>query len=189
MGKATHEKKLLDLVSKGDEAAFNELFELYYASVYTAAVKLLHSTTAAEEVVQDVFLDVWMQRHKLPQIENFPAWLNRVSRNIIFTAFNRSIKYKYEELPEEVIIEVDGDNIERYREILKEAVQRLPAKQKETYILIKEEGRKRSEVAEMLNVSQETVKYNLDEAMRKIRGYCLVRVKYLGIVMAGLAMG
>ncbi|HSC38527.1 MAG TPA: sigma factor-like helix-turn-helix DNA-binding protein, partial [Chitinophagaceae bacterium] len=64
----------------------------------------------------------------------------------------------------------------QYESILRAAVGHLPEKQRQTYRLIKQQGLKREEAARELAVSPETVKYNLEQAMRSIRAYCLAQL-------------
>jgi RNA polymerase sigma-70 factor (ECF subfamily) len=74
--------------------------------------------------------------------------------------------------------EEDTKNRE-YEQLLQEAVERLPAKQKRTYVLIKKEGLKREQAALILHVSAETVKSNLEQAIRNIKAYCLAKDLHL----------
>lgn len=173
---------MLLLVSEGDEQAFTVLVKEYRRNVYTAALRLLHQPELAEEVVQDVFLKVWLHRTSLPEVEHFPAWLLGVARNTIYTAFRRSLKDKLipigtpdEELPAANNTEDPLLNKE-YTQLLEKAIARLPLRQQQTYRLIRQEGHKRAEAAAILGVSPETVKFNLDEANRKVRAFCLAQL-------------
>ena len=180
-----NDSELLLKISNGDEHAFSELFQLYHPHIYTAAVKLLHQPAAAEEVVQDVFLAVWTQRSTLPAISNFGGWLNTVARNNIFTAFKRSLRNSYDplnSLDELIASQPSTENQLIAKDlalILNSAVDTLPPKQKLTWQLVREQGLKREEAARKLNVSPETVKFNLEEAVRKVRAYCMVRMRLI----------
>lgn len=70
-----------------------------------------------------------------------------------------------------------------FKNILDQAIVRLPEKQQATYRLIKEQNLKRDQAAAELNVSPETVKWNLDQAMRSIRAYCLAHLKDLPLIL------
>lgn len=173
------EHALLLQVAAGNQQAFTLLVNNYSKNIYTTSLRLLHSAVLAEETLQDVFLKVWLQRKELPDIENFPAWLHRVARNTIYTAFKRSLRDKTlpvttkeellmaEELTENQLLD------KQYAALLQKAIDQLPARQKQTYELIKQAGLKREEAAKLLGVSPETVKFNLEEAARKVRAFCL----------------
>lgn len=175
-------KELLHRIAEGDQQAFTGLVEQYRKNIYTTALRLLHSTVLAEETLQDIFLKVWLQRKDLKTIDNFPAWLNAVARNTIYNSFQRSLKEKTDttdgleesmlsaQQPEQQLQEKE------YTALLQKAIDRLPARQKQTYQLIRQEGLKREEAAKAMNISPETVKYNLEEATRKVRAYCLAQL-------------
>ncbi len=65
---------------------------------------------------------------------------------------------------------------------MEEAVNALPEKQKQTYNLIRKQGKRRDEAALELNVSPETVKWNLDQATRRIRAYYITRIGDAGFM-------
>src|SRR3569833_342235 len=62
------ENELFLHISRGDESAFRRLFELYRQRLFAFAWQLCHSAVDAEEIVQDVFLRLWEQREKLPEV-------------------------------------------------------------------------------------------------------------------------
>ena len=66
-----NEEELLAFIANGDELAFTRVFDYYRDRIYSIAFKITHSTTVAEEIVQDVFLKIWLRRDHLIEIENF----------------------------------------------------------------------------------------------------------------------
>lgn len=187
------EKDLLHLVSLGNETAFREIYDHYRPIVFTTAIRLIDETWTAEEVVQDTFLQVWLKRKELNEIENFSGWLYTIAANLTYNALAKKERERKNEskitqpanaplTPAEFLLHKE------YDKILEEAVNRLPPKQKQTYILLKRKGKKRDEAASALGVSPETVKWNLEQAMRSIRAYCMARENGLLILLAaGLA--
>ncbi len=179
--KLNNEKDLLQQVATGNEASFVKLFHHYHPSIYSVAIKLLHNPVLAEELVQDVFLKIWQKRELLPEVEFFAAFLHKVAENVIYPAIRKQLtKEKNESLfkasQDSFVSSTDMFLNKEYAEILHNAVRQLPDKQKQTYILIKEEGLKRDQVAAQMKVSQETVKSNLEQAMKKIRAYCIAKI-------------
>lgn len=173
----------------GNEAAFKQLFDLYRSRVYTTARRMTKDEWLAEEILQDTFIKIWMSRDKLENIGNFEAWLYTVARNVTYNLLKRVAREKgnFDRLVQDSITlfypEADYQIQEKeFQKILNQAIERLPAKQKATYQLIKEQHLKRDEAALQLNVSSETVKWNLDQAMRSIRAYCMVQLKGLPLV-------
>ncbi|MBC9932651.1 RNA polymerase sigma factor [Chitinophaga qingshengii] len=174
------ENNLFRAIANGDEKAFEQLFNQYRNKVYTIAWKITGSEALAEEIVLDVFLKVWLKREQLPGLEYFTAWLFTITRNRVFKtlkqlaqqATNQSITDQEEWLLPPVASSSERLLEKEYRQILHDAVSRLSPQQKKVYQLIKENGMKREEAAKALNLSPETVKRHLAEAMQVIRTYC-----------------
>jgi RNA polymerase sigma-70 factor (ECF subfamily) len=176
--KKYNENEILLLVSHGDEMAFRELFEHYQNKLYSISMRLTRSATLSEEIVEDVFLKIWLKRNDLTEIQNFSAYLFVITRNRVYKTLKQIAKnYQTVILTEDDKISAN-ENIEdylldkEYSSVLHEAVTRLPQKQKEVYSLIKEQGLKRDEAAYVLNLKPETIKSHLAEAMKNIRSYC-----------------
>ena len=174
-------KDLLLQVAAGDEQAFAKLFSTYRANVYTTALRMTRDKRIAEEILQDVFLKVWLKKEELPGIENFSGWVYTIAQHLTFNACKilKREKELLSSIKEETDLPVrlNAEHLlleKQYADILLRAVERLPPKQRETYILIKEKGMKREEVASRLQVSAETVKSNLEQAVRSVRAFCMV---------------
>lgn len=179
------EKELLDLVAKGDEYAFSKLFEHYRNRIYSIAFKLTQSTSVAEEIVQDVFLKIWIKRVDLIEIQNFSAYLFIVARNDVYRVLKKTAKsYK-------MVLLTDNDQLfshnnsenyimdKEYDSLLQKAVNQLPKQQKQVYTLMKEQGLKREEAADYLDLQPETVKFHLAQAMKNIRSFCAIHLDVL----------
>lgn len=176
------EQELLLLIAKGDETAFSILFNNYRNKIYSIAYELTESTVIAEEIVQDTFLKVWLRRETFGEVTHFKAYLFTITRNYVFTALKRIARRQNQEKIAAQDIPLYYSDTEnqliqkQYEEILKRAVNTLPAQQKQVYILVKEKGYKRNEVADELQLSPETVKTHLAQAIRTIRAYCLAHL-------------
>lgn len=180
--KIYNETEIIILVSQGDEIAFAKLFEHYQNKLYSVALKLTRSTTLAEDIVEDVFLKIWLKRADLSEIQNFSAYLFTITRNRGYKSLKQIAK-KYQ-----TVLLTDDNQImatERTEDyaldkenasLLREAVTRLSKQQKEVYSLIKERGLKREEAASVLDLKPETIKFHLAEAMKNIRSFCTLHL-------------
>ncbi|MEO6290979.1 MAG: sigma-70 family RNA polymerase sigma factor [Ginsengibacter sp.] len=170
-----NENQLLGLIATGDEIAFAQIFEYYRDRIYSVAFKLTKSNVIAEEIVQDVFLKIWKKRADLIEIQNFSAYLFVVTRNHVYKILKRiASNYTTSLLTDEDIPAPTTDLIieKEYKLVLQQAISRLPGQQKLVYYLVKDQGLKRTEVAEQLRIQPETVKFYLAEAMKNIRAFC-----------------
>ena len=177
-----NEKKLLSLISKGDETAFEKLFVHYKNRIFTFAFKLTKSTIIAEEIVQDVFLKIWLIRVELNNIQNFGGYLFFVTRNDVYKVLKGIARdHKIALLKEEDQSPADHNTADllmekEYSRLLQNAIDRLPSQQKQVYYLIKDQGLKRNEVAHQLHIQPETVKFHLTQAMKNIRAFCMLHL-------------
>src|ERR1700738_5739941 len=80
----SNETDLLVRVAEGDEKAFGILFHHYRERIYSYAMHLFGSSGLADELIQDVFLKVWLSRDKLRDILKFESWLFIIARNQVF---------------------------------------------------------------------------------------------------------
>jgi RNA polymerase sigma-70 factor (ECF subfamily) len=177
-------------IASGDQTAFALLVAHYHKSVYSVAYRLTRSVPLSEEIVQDVFLKIWLKREMLVEIANFPGFLHTVSTNMIYSALRQQQR--------DVLSISDTDLDERapavnateevvqdreYESLLEKAIRRLPERQQQTYILIKREGMKREAAAAAMNISPETVKSNLEQAMKNIRAFCMANLDLMMIII------
>lgn len=168
-------RRILGRLARGDAAAFRELFDLFSPKVYGFSLTLTRSVPEAEELVQDVFLKVWLHRSSLRSIDNFEAYLHTVTRNAAFNflkrqAIERKAKSAFarqlvleDSATEQAVIERD------YEEMLQGAIQKLSPQQRLVYSLCHIEGLKYEEVAVKLRISKLTVKTHMQQALRSIK--------------------
>lgn len=178
------EKALILLIAQGDQQAFTAVFNFYRNRIYTVAYSLTASKLAAEEIVQDVFVKVWRKREELPLVEKLDAWLYVIARNMIFSYLRaEASKNKKQLLFNRTEISLSGSPQEaldklgekELRVLLHNALDQLPAQQRQVYLLNREEGMKQQEIADRLKIAPQTVKKHLQYAMRSVRAYILSR--------------
>ena len=169
-------QKLVRRIALYDDAlAYKELFLLYHAKLLSFATTIIHSHESAEEVVSDVFLKLWSRRTMLPQVENLHLYIYIITRNL---SINRRLRQKREQFfsldevqvdipslhlnPEEMMI--TAEMLKRIRSVIGE----LPARCRLIFKLVKEDGLKYREVAELLDLSQKTIENQMTIALKKI---------------------
>jgi RNA polymerase sigma-70 factor (ECF subfamily) len=176
------DKALLQQVSEGDQNAFKQLFKIHKDAIYSIAFTFAKSVELSEEIVQDVFLKIWLRRANLNDIQNFKAYLFVTTRNHVYHVLKQIAQnYKTTLMPVEDHLLVDNDTVDiviekEYSLLLKRAIARLPNQQREVYTLIRDHGLKRNEVACQLNLQPETVKFHLAQAMKNIRSFCMLHL-------------
>ncbi|HEX2535500.1 MAG TPA: sigma-70 family RNA polymerase sigma factor [Chitinophagaceae bacterium] len=178
-------------MAAADEAAFARLFDHHRNRVYSIAYKISGSSQLAEEVVQDVFLKIWLKRTELAGIRNFNAYLCTMVQHAVYKALKQMAASLKRTAPEsaEAFALTPGPETQlvdkEYQLLLHEAVEQLPAQQRQVYRLIREKGLRRSEVAELLNLQPDTVKFHLAKAMKNVWQYCQLHLHlFIGFVLA-----
>ena len=169
-------KELL-LISKGDELAFNSFMNRYSRRLYYHAFGILSKKEMAEEVLSDVFLEVWRLRKTLLEIVSMSSWLNTI-------VYRKSISYlrkeaksnqeiSFEELQDFAFPDMQSpiDEMLSREEIqgLNEAINSLPPKCKHVFFLAKLEQMPYAEIAQMLQISLSTVNYHIGYAMNTLK--------------------
>lgn len=171
------ERGLLWEISQGDELAFAQLFDQYKHKVYAFAMHYTGRMDISEELVQEVFMKVWLHRQGLPGIARFEAWLFVICRNLSFNylrkmareeTFKRGLAGADEAAPgtaDELLLSKE------YGTFLKAAVDRLPPRQKLIYNLYREQHLTHEDIAGRLGLARATVKSHLALALRSVRTY------------------
>ncbi|WP_186452464.1 RNA polymerase sigma factor [Chitinophaga polysaccharea] len=171
--KTTHnERELLSETARGNEVAFSALLDLYRNKLYSHALSYLKSCQEAEELVQDVFLKIWDNRHRLPEIENFKNYLFILSRNQLVSAVRKRLKTAApptdDDLNEGWLPDGQLEWKETYQQI-QQAIGRLPPQQKAVFILSRFENFTYQQIAVQLQISPTTVKFHMVAALNTLR--------------------
>ncbi|MDR6193316.1 RNA polymerase sigma-70 factor [Siphonobacter sp. SORGH_AS_0500] len=165
---------LVTRVSNGDERAFRILFHRYRNKLFRFSLRYVKSTAAAEDILQDTFLKIWEQRQSLQPELNFEAYLFRISRNQIFNEFKKSAYHAaFEQFVSQNAAEHQQTESEvvsnDYQEILQSALERLPPQRRQIFQLSRMEGLSHEEIAQQLNISKNTIKVQINKALKSIR--------------------
>lgn len=166
---------ILYRISESDEAAFGELFESLFPGLLSFAISILKDQHLAEEVVQDVFIKLWENRQTIDRIENISPYLYKAVRYTSIDALEKRKKFKsvsFEEVGETFTFSFgyQGSSLINKENCLKisEAISQLPAKCRLIFRLIKEDGMKYKEVAQLLDLSEKTVENQMNIAVKKL---------------------
>nr|WP_067057188.1 sigma-70 family RNA polymerase sigma factor [Mucilaginibacter sp. L294] len=166
------EKELLLKVANGDEHAFSELFNTHHQLLGTHIYRITDSVELAEEVVQDVFLKIWMSRETLTTVQNFRAYLFVISKNHALNCLRKVAKERIHQktLEENILplIAEENPGLADYYSLLDEAIDHLPPQQQKVYLLSRHNRLKYDEIASQMGLSRETVKKYLQGATHSI---------------------
>lgn len=159
------------------ETVFNAIFREHEYKLHTLSLRLTKSDQYAKDIIQEVFLKLWEHRHRLHEIDNVEAWLYRVTENKVMdflrkaSADNRlkkAIWHNLQEIINDTEVQVEAKECST---IIQKAIDQLPPKRKMIYRLNREKGLNYQEIADALHISRHTVKNQLHESLKFIRGF------------------
>lgn len=158
-------------IKNGDEKAFNRAFDLYYTSLCFFADNILHDFDLSRSVVQQVFVDMWVKREKL-QVVSLKAYLFQSARNAALDVLkHKKAESKYLSMLDKSEKESMTDWIENAElaDQINKAIDKLPEKCRQIFILCRFEELKYAEIAEKLHISVKTVEMQVSIALKKLR--------------------
>ena len=170
------EKLLLEQIADGDHDAFKELVERHRDNVFLHAMAYLKEYSLAEDLTQEVFLIIWNNRASLKKVVNPESYLFILTRNRIVAEFRKKIK----------LLVLDGqeqtrkaagplpDQLMEDKEtaaLIQSAIAKMTLQQRKVFELGKLEGFKYEEIAQRLNISPNTVKVHMVQALSFIRTF------------------
>jgi RNA polymerase sigma-70 factor (ECF subfamily) len=168
---------LCAMATAGNMAAFELLYVRYHRRTYSLALRMTGSQTEAEDLTQEVFIQLFRKIGSFRGDSAFSTWLHRMTVNQVLMYFRRrSVKKERTsddgEIPEQTVNGTANPNkmpvVDRIA--LKNAIAELPAGYKRVFVLHDIEGFEHEEVAGMMGISVGTSKSQLHKARLKLRG-------------------
>jgi len=170
------EKELCMRIADGDEEAFASLFNRYYPLLRPFILKFTHSADKTEEMLQETFMRVWLNRDQLPEIDNLQAWIftiaSRQCLQAIRTELNHRKKLAALQIRESGLdanTPLDATQLAEISRLISQAVNNMPPQRQRIYRMSREQGLKPAAIAEALSLSVTTVKNALVAALKDIR--------------------
>lgn len=165
---------LLRKIAAGDSAAFEVFFLQAWDHVYGIAIRLTKSPEMAEDLAQEIFIRVWNNRARLVDLDNFPAFLYTVSRNLVYDHLRNKVfrEENMEELRRYFSTDAEApDFMERkeQREQLNDAIGRLSPQLKAVFTLSYLEGLNHTQIAERLGITPVSSRVFLARAVSRLR--------------------
>jgi len=169
------DEQLLIFLKENNELAFDEIYNRYWAILFSQAYKRLGNKENTEELLQDLFTKLWMNRHEITVTNSLGAYLagsvkylvlNQVAKEAVRTRFAVAQKQAlvvHTNLTEETIIsqELDG--------LVAQEVEKLAPKCRSVFVLSRFNQYSNKEIAQELNISEKTVENQITKAIKLLR--------------------
>lgn len=170
------EKELLLRIAEGDELAFKLLHRLYYEELRPLVWRYVDTGIDPKEILQETFLKVWLSREKLPEIDNFRAWIFKIASREYLLALRRQLNYSrrldaYSAIGagNEPVTPLQATHLEEISKFIGKVVSQLSPQRRAIYDMSRRQGLKIDEIAEQLSLSRQTVKNVLQTVLKIIR--------------------
>jgi RNA polymerase sigma-70 factor (ECF subfamily) len=169
-----NDQRQLGKIRRGNIHAFEQLFHSYYQGMYAYALSLLHKPEICEEVVQDVFYNIWKNREAIRITKSWQSYLFRA-------VYNNSMMYlrkQQRERPlEEKLLQGTRDSedphlilqYEEAEDLVSDVLEKLPERCRQIYLMNRRDGLKYKEIAQQLDISVKTVEANMGKALKALR--------------------
>lgn len=169
------DQELATLLKKGDEGAFTEIYERYHSLLFVYAHKKLNNKQEAEDLIQEVLTALWNNRFELFIRSSLATYLFTAVRNKAFDLFaHKKVEAKYIASLQNFIEDtgVQADFLVRendLKNLIERETQALPPRMRAVFQLSRNKNLKHKEIAEALNISEQTVSTQIKKALRVLR--------------------
>jgi RNA polymerase sigma-70 factor (ECF subfamily) len=164
---------LMKAIQKGDMVAFNAMVGRYKDRLMNVIGRMLSSQEEAEDIVQETFVRVYQHRQSFNFQHCFSTWIYTIGLNLARNELRKRRRFKFFDITEmqgsEKELAVEAKIPSRVPELLSEAVEQLPNKYKEAFLLRDIEEMSYEEVADVLDVPLGTVKSRVNRARLMLR--------------------
>jgi len=169
----TDEELMLE-VKNGDLDALSPLFEKYHVKMYNFFLRLTHERESSRDLTQNVFSRIIKYKHTYDERQAFKTWIYQLARNVHIDHYNKNKYWTSEYTDSETLADEPRDaqdemeETER-KEILMEAIKRLPMDQKEVIEMSRFQGLKYEEISRITGSSVPAVKVKVHRAIKKLK--------------------
>jgi len=169
------EKELVKKLTDGDSFAFEVLFYKYRNKIKGFALKIVPAQIDPEEIVQEVFVRVWLKKDAIDPEKDFQSYLFSIAKHLVLdhlkSAVNRKLYFVGEHFQQDLLEEeaLEASISEETEEKLQKLINEIPERRREIFRLSRFEGLSYKQIAERLNISENTVDSQIRNALAFLR--------------------
>lgn len=166
----TTDEKLIEAISKDDYISYNKLFERYYGRLCQYVYSLLMDKSDTEDVVQELFLNIWKNRERIEIKENVGGYLYGMAKHLALNHLRSKVYFNnLSETQDQLSYEDNRVESEEFRIVLYGCIDHLPDRCKEVLLLHRIKGLKQKEISEKLDISVKTIKNQIWISLQKLK--------------------
>lgn len=163
----------MSALAEGNEKAFDALFVEYYPKVLQFVMRFCRDKSEAENIVQELFMELWIKRERFIKIENLDNYLFISARNSAIHCVKQSLVY----CDDKLACDIQGNDVtgemklcynELYDFIMSE-IGSMPEQRRRVFVMSRVDGLNNSEIAQRLGISKRTVETHISAALAHLR--------------------
>jgi len=172
---AFSDENLIQACAKGNIAAFEELYNRYWYKLYAEALKRVKKSEIAEEMVQDLFTNIWLNRRKLQIYRSVSGYLYTAIRYLVLSYFQKEgVRRDYQVYYVENFRDYDNStertiDFNELQSQIESYIDLLPDKCRQVYELSRKEFKTNKEIAKIMGISEKTVENQLTKALGRLK--------------------
>lgn len=184
-----YQEELLIQLRDGAETAFNALYHAYSKPIWLRILRLVKDKDVADELLQEVFINIWKNRQQIDPEKSFKAFIYTVAQNLVYNYFRKNASDS--NLLQNLLLQSPQHylNVEQLmeerelRRFLDEAIDQLSPQRKRAFILCKIEGRSYEEASKIMGVSTATINSHITQSLQFLKEYTLKHLKLIILIL------
>ena len=168
-------EQIINRLKNEDKSAVDDLFSYYYPRLYHFSKSILKIENDIDDILQEVFVKIWLNRQKIGNPETFNAYIFTITKNEVLNLIRNNLRdhtFKDQLFQYAVAEEYQNSVPVEYEEIkagIEKIVANLPEKRQQVFVLSRTEGLSNKEIAQQLNISEKTVEDHITHAIKQIK--------------------
>lgn len=177
-------EEIISRMKMDDKSAMDELFNYYYHRLFHFSKSILKFENEIDDILQEVFVKIWLNRNKIDNAETFNAFIYTVTKNEVLNLIRTNLRnqtFRDDLYLKSVAEEYHTPNETEYNELkagIDKIVANLPPKRQQVFILSRTEGLSNKEIAQQLIISEKTVEDHITHAIKHIK----LSMKEMGLI-------
>ena len=167
-------RETIENLAHGDHRAFQQVFKATYPKVYAFALGFIKDKAHADDITQNVFINLWTHREALPHIQNLDSYLYRITKNIVLNHIASQKAYTIDitaarDIRTDETTALEQLEVQDLQLLTDMVVENMPPQRQAVYRLSREQGLTNDEIAKKLGLQKKTVENHLNLALGDIR--------------------
>lgn len=164
-----------------DQSAFEQIFNHFYSALLGYASRILNSREVAKDIVQEAFITLWNKRENIDPAKSVKSLLYRIVYTRCLNQIRDKREFGYDTEQMNQVADTDTENTEpdfstdvnELGEILESVICKLPERQREAFLLSRQEGLTHDEIANIMDCRPATVNNHITSAMKNLRNHLM----------------